>query len=672
MADHLRDPVIMGDILIPGISSGNIDVKGIIDKLVKVEAKKLDRLETNKETLDKEKASWSSLGNKMNGLQETSHRLHGFRAPFDDKVAFSSRDDIFTANAARIAEPRTATVQVNQIAQNERMLSDPVATEVVFESATLRFAIGEDEVEVFFPGGRIEDLAKAINDQAGDYLTAKLTRNTEDTTVLILESKNTGSKNRITVTDEGSFDLLKEVGLFEEHQETQFDTRISSETVSPVEQGMAYRAEDQLLILEPESSAVISIDPIPASDSVVVSVQMRAVDLTLEEARKRPDRWPELQGIGSVTVRDIDIIGGGPVASVAAEEEPPEPKIELVEDTVLGITRDDGEEVIYEAEGLGPQFKEYQFSLSDLLDDGDIAAGLLFRNRNTGRRVEYRDLSIIDTVVREGAAPKHLVQEGKDSIVFIDGVKVQRDTNEIDDAILGVGLELKSASPDSVELTVDRDYEKITGEIVKMIGKYNELLQFINEQTQVVASGELDESNEIGTLSGDITVMGLKSKLQTIMMNPYPTEKGRELNLLAQIGISMGAANSDWNDIRGGYLQVDEDAFVEAFRRYPDEIKQLFGSDNNGDSIPDNGVAYVLDNTLKGYTDPRTGIIDYHIKNTDTRIKDQQKSIDDWNEHIDDYRRKLERDFTLMQQSLNELEQSQKRLDNFSNQYNTK
>ncbi len=216
---------------------------------------------------------------------------------------------------------------------------------------------------------------------------------------------------------------------------------------------------------------------------------------------------------------------------------------------------------------------------------------------------------------------------------------------------------------------MDRDYEKITGAIVGFIGKYNEVLKYINEQTRVISTGEISEKNEVGTLSGDITVMGLKSKLQTIMMNPYPTKRGRELSLLAQIGISMGAANSNWSDIKRGYLQVDEDKFVEAFQNYSEEIKQLFGSDNNNDAVIDNGVAFVLDTTMKGYTDSRNGIVVYHIRNTDTKIKDQENSIEDWNTHIEDYRRKLERDFTIMQQSLNELEQNQKRLEGFSNQF---
>ncbi len=662
----------MGDILLPGISDNNIDVKGIIDKLVKVETKKLERLEESKDILDKEKSSWTTLGNKMNDLQEVAHRLYGFRAPFDDKVAYSGREDIISATAARTAEPFTATIRVQQVAQSERILSDAVDSSRILDSATLRFRIGEDEIEVFFPGGRVEDLAEAINEQAGDHVTAKVTKDTERTAVLILETNNTGEANRITVSEEETLALMKDLGLFTEEVSPRIDASISPERVIPGQEGMIYSVQDGTLTLEPQNSAELPFGPVSARDSIVVRVQVRAHPVPEEEVVERPETWPELRGIGKVMVRDVEVVGGQPVTSVAPPKEPPREKVAIVEDSVLGIKNDRGETDIYTAEQLGPEFREYIFRLTDIMEEGEIASGIVFRNRNTGRRIEYRGLSIVDSSIREGARPKHLVQEGKDAIIYIDGVKVQRDENQIDDAVKGVNLEVKMAAPDEVQLTIDRDYEKITGEIVDFIGKYNKLLQYINDQSRVSASGKLDEENEVGILSGDITVMGLKSKLQTIMMNPYPTERGRELSLLAQIGISTGAANSNWNDIRGGYLQIDEDKFVEAFRKYPEDIKQLFGSDRNNDMVQDNGVAYVLDTTLKGYTDPRSGIIDYHIRNTDSRIKDQQKSIDDWNEHIDDYRKKLESDFTRMQQSLNELEQNQKRLDNMSNQLQNK
>jgi flagellar hook-associated protein 2 len=662
----------MGDILLPGISNNNIDVKGIIDKLVKVETKKLDRLENSKNTLNKEKSSWSNLGNKLGELQEVAHRLYGYRAPFDDKVAYSSRDDILTATAGRVAEPLTATIRVEQVAQNERILSDSVDSEMILDSATLRFSVGDEEIEVVFTGGRVDDFVAAINQQAGDHVNAKVTKNTQNTAVIILETRDTGENNRISVQDESTLALMKEIGFFTDQTSPTIDVAISADKLTPVQEGMLFSIEDDVLTLEPQNSVELILDPLPVRDSILVKVKMRAQSISEQEMALRPDTWPQLKDIGGVTVRDVEVVGGQSVSKVTEPEKPVEVPVVVVEDKVLGIRNDSGETDTYTAEGLGPEFREYSFKLTDIMDEGDIASRILFQNRNTERRVEYRDLAVVDTSTREGARPKHLVQEGKDAIIFIDGVKVQRDSNQIDDAIRGINLDVKNASPDDVSLNIDRDYEKITGDIIDLIGKYNQLLQFVNDQSRVGSSGELDEANDVGQLSGDITVMRLKSKLQNIMMNPYPTDRGKEVNLLAQIGISMGAANSNWDDIRGGYLQVDEDTFVQAMQKYPTAIKQLFGSDMNNDMVPDNGVAYILDTTLKGYTDPRNGIVAYHIKNTNSRIKDQEKEIEDWNEHIDDYRKKLEIDFTRMQQSLNELEQNQKRLDNMSNQFKNK
>ena len=128
----------MSDISLPGISN-NVDVKGIIDKLVKAESKKLERLEEEKTLLAREKSAWSTLGNKIGDLQEAARSLHGFRSPFQDKVAVSSNEAVLTATVARTADPSQSAVTVRQVARNERIISDPVPVNSVFESATLTF-----------------------------------------------------------------------------------------------------------------------------------------------------------------------------------------------------------------------------------------------------------------------------------------------------------------------------------------------------------------------------------------------------------------------------------------------------------------------------------------------------------------------------------------------------
>jgi len=661
----------MSDINLPGISS-DIDVKGIIDKLVKVESKKLDSLENTKELFNKEKSAWTNLGNKIKDVQDAARSLYGFRSPFDDKIAASSDENILTATVSRIAAPSTTAIKIEQVAQKERIISDPIETSRIFDRLPLKIRVGEKEIEIYFNGGRIENLSDAVNKQAGDFLISKLTGDTKETSVLILESKNTGKKNRISVTDDQTLNFFKEIGLFEEKKVLLLDTKFSSERFKGIEGATEYSLYDDTLILKPKNSVEFNLDQqVIAKPSILLKIELRAVELPREE-EVPPLPLPELKDIGKVTVKDIEIEGGRSVAGMEIKKEEKEKAPEIIDDSVLGLRSKEGVKSTVEVEGIGSEFREYEFRFTDIAEEGNVINSILFLNKSTARNIEYKNLVIIDESERPGAAPKHLVQEAQDSIISIDGVRVQRDTNRIDDAIKGVTINIKKEAREDIELSIDRDYEKITGSIVNLIEKYNGLFEFINQQTRVVPSRKPTEKTEAGLLTGDITVMSLKNKLQTIMMNPYPTDKGKELSLLAQIGISMGAINTSWSDIKKGYLQVDEDSFIDAFEKHPESIKQLFGSDKNNDLVIDGGLAFVMEHTLKGYTDSINGIVTYHIKNTDSKITDQEKRIDDWNEHLEDYRRKLKRDFTVMQQALHELEQNQKSLENFSNQFRKK
>jgi flagellar hook-associated protein 2 len=660
----------MPDINLPGVSN-KVDVKEIIDGLVKVESKKLDRLEEAKDTLDNEKSAWVALGNKMKALQDSSKELYGFRAPFDNKIALSSNEAVITAKASRTANPSKSTIKIEQIARNERIVSDPVKNDRVLDRIpALKLKVGDEETSVHFEGGRVDDLVEALNDQAGGQITAKIAKDTKDTSVIILESKNPGKKNRISVTDEASVDFLKQIGMLEEGKVLRVDTTFTEDRFQAPPDAVRYRLKDGTLLLDPKGEARFNIkNDVVAKDSVYIKIKIRAVDIPKEEVQKPEVTWPKLKDIGKVQVRDVAIEGGSSIPNIVEEKPPPAEAPVVVDNHVFGVIDTRGEKRILDIDELEQEFKEYTFSSTDLFPEGTRIGSISFTNNNTQRRIEYKDLVIEDTAQREGIVPKHLVQEGRDAIIYIDGVKVQRDSNEIDDAIMGVNLQLKAESKDDVVLTVDRDYELITEKIIAMIEKYNDLLKFINDGMKVVSSGKLGEENKVGVLTGDITVFGLKNKLQNIMMNPYPTKKGRELAILAQIGISMGPHGTNWSDIKGGYLSVDEDKFIEALRQYPNEVKQLFGSDTNNDMVIDNGVALVMEKNLKGYTDSQNGIVTYHIRNKDTEIKDQQQSIDNWNEHLEEYRKKLESDFTIMQQALHELEQNQKSLENFTKQF---
>jgi len=656
----------MPEFNLPGISN-NIDVKSTIDKLVKVESKRLDKYEAIKDKFEKEKSAWIDLKNNVNDLEESANELYGFRSPFDDKIVKSSKEDVITGTASRIATPSSYSIKIERIAQNEKIISDSVDSKKIFDKQTLKFDIGEKEVEIDFKGGRIEELSNSINKNVGEWLTSKLTKKSDKASVIILEVKKTGKENRIIVQDRSTLNFFKQIGLFEEKTHIEVDTTINSEKIVPIDQSKNYKIMDNAVILAPRNSVRLPLaQTIRSSPNIILKIKLRASDIVKEE-KEKVETWPELRSVGRVKVKDVEIEGGSAISKleVIKKKEPV-----IVDNSIIGVIDINGNRSTVRVEDLGKELKEYTFKLTDIINKGEDIASILFINNNSTRKIEYRDLEIEDTTAPLGIGPKHTIKDSGNAIFYVDGVRIERASNKIDDVIKGINLKIKSKTEDEVIVDVDRDYEKITGEIVKFIKNYNEVLKFINENTKVVPGGNIAETTA-GVFAGDITVMGIKNRLKNIMMNPYPTDKGKSLSLLAQIGISMGSTGSLWSDIKGGYLQVDEDKFINSMEENPDSIKQLFGSDNNNDMIVDNGVAYVMKNTLKGYSDSRTGIISYHLGGIDNDIKEEDKNIEDWKEHLDDYRKKLEGDFTIMEQALHKLEQNQKSIENFSKQYNS-
>jgi len=291
-------------------------------------------------------------------------------------------------------------------------------------------------------------------------------------------------------------------------------------------------------------------------------------------------------------------------------------------------------------------------------------------NNNSARRITYADVELVDTAAVDGLRPSHPVQSAQDAIVSIDGVLVQRDSNQIEDAIRGVTLNIKNRSEEGVPLSIDYDYEKITGRIVGLIEKYNDLLEFVNTQTKVVPGAGLEEKTEAGVMTGDITIMGFKGKLQRIMMDPHPTDGGRSLSLLAQIGIStsggsfQSSGTVDMTRLRG-YLQIDEAKLEESVTRMGDWVKQLFGYDSDNDLTVDTGAAFQVDTYLRAYVETG-GIVATRTAGLDNSIASKEREIERYNEHLEDYEAELRRKFGAMEGALDNLEKSSRAIENLN------
>ncbi len=303
------------------------------------------------------------------------------------------------------------------------------------------------------------------------------------------------------------------------------------------------------------------------------------------------------------------------------------------------------------------------------------------RNRNTHRLITLKNIRVRDTRVRGEYTPVKPLSTVSDALLSMDGIEITRDSNNINDLIPGVELSLHKEGDREVSLTIERDREVIKEAIIELVGNYNQLLTHMDiltrrDESVIEDALFLNEDEKewakknLGLFLGNQSLRQLKTRLQNIMMNPYPTSGESELSLLAHIGIATNATapgrQSSLSKTRlRGYLQIEETKLDSAISGHPDWVKELFGSDRDKDLIIDNGVAFSLDQYLKPYVNTG-GIISSRLNGLDNKISRKNRDIASYNRHLEDYEAELKRKYGKMEAALNALEKSSQALDNLN------
>jgi flagellar hook-associated protein 2 len=265
----------------------------------------------------------------------------------------------------------------------------------------------------------------------------------------------------------------------------------------------------------------------------------------------------------------------------------------------------------------------------------------------------------------------------------MEGIEIQRPANAINDLIPGVTLTVRAPSDKSVRLGVENDREGVKTAIIDLVGNYNRLVAEINVLTrrddQIVQelsylSG--DEQGELrkrlGALSGDSTLLQYKNSLQRITGAPYPTQEERNLALLAQIGIGTDVRGSSFSSgydpsrLRG-YLEIDEKILDAALETKIPAIRQLFGSDTDGDLLVDTGLAFSLETISKPYVEIG-GIISIKTGGADSRITQEERRIETIDRQLAAKEAALKNQYGQMEGAYTRMERLGNSLDQFSRQ----
>ena len=670
----------MSDVFVPGLRS-RFNTEQLVEDLMRIERIPRDRTERNISSLESQRIWWQDLGRRVTALRESSRDLFSFQNPFTERTALSSDANVISAIATRQAVEQETSFTVRQLAQADRFLSPPLDQGTTIAAGTYTFTIGNDEISFNFRGGSLREFADAVNRRGGGRIGANVITVQPGTRSLLLESRVTGAENRLGFVGDAERMAL-DLGIIEQVHDARMELPFDEATVrgafSPTPAGQV-SISDGIVGLPSLASAYIPFGLHVEHGSPLTLRLETATRVSGEPlAVPLPPPGPDIPTSGTVSHGGITIRNNPSVAPLPQWTPPAAPQ-RVDNMAVLSLTFSDGGRATLPAITDTGDFLSREFNLSEVAAGRTIVA-LNIDNTNTHREIMVRNALIMDPgAPASGLRPLNAVSTAQDAIVSMEGIEMTRPSNVINDIIPGVTITARGVSDRPVRLNVQPDRELIKDAIISLVGNYNRLMAEINVLTRndptiideltYLTRDEADDMRErLGAFSGDSSLNHLRNAMLRIVTSPHPTDAGRELALLAQLGISTNARGTpgfDPSRLRG-YLEINESMLDAALENNIHYIRQLFGSDTTGDFIIDSGVAFHLEALARPFVE-MGGIISSRTGTIDARIRGDTQRIANMDRQLEQRERDLRIQYSRMESAFQQMEQMSTRFDNFMN-----
>lgn len=241
----------------------------------------------------------------------------------------------------------------------------------------------------------------------------------------------------------------------------------------------------------------------------------------------------------------------------------------------------------------------------------------------------------------------------------VDGIKVTRPSNNIDDVIEGVTFELLKVDKESEFSTikVSEDTEKTITNVKEFVSQYNSTMSFIGDQLKV--GDPSADNNKVGPLAGDSALIKLQSQLRSLVSANVENSSNGIRNV-QDIGISVD---------RYGTATLDETKLKKVLTDNPAAAAKLFNNTTTTDSVigedgkeikagteTKTGVAQKMQSLIDSFVSKKNGIIATKADTYDKMIKDIGKQIETFNERLVKKREYYVKTFTALDTAMMEAE----------------
>ena len=194
-----------GSITSLGVGSG-LDLEALVQNLLAAESRPIQLLESRKANIDLKISGFGQIQSALSEFQSSVTALSTSDA-FRSVSASSTDDSVFTATAAQAAVTGSNTVQVTQLAQNNKFGTQSFTNESeVIGTGQLSFTVGSEtfNVNITSENNTLAQIRDAINAQSENSSVQASIINVDEGSKLILTANESGIANQIvfTVTDD--------------------------------------------------------------------------------------------------------------------------------------------------------------------------------------------------------------------------------------------------------------------------------------------------------------------------------------------------------------------------------------------------------------------------------------------------------------------------------------
>lgn len=632
----------------PGLGSGQ-NTNEIVAKLVELEKKPVKRWEKENNYNEFQIKAWKDLKRLSEELENKTKDIISIATPLAIKKVYTE-DGSVTGEAGKLAKQSTRQIEVEELATKHQILGNKVKRDIVLPAGEFTLKSKEIEALIHFSGGDLKDLAEIIRKKANLVANLSLVNIDSDFVVYSMTSVHSGKTGELKIIDNnGILALAGLVGKNDNNREfTVITPQLNWGGIQIANNNNLYNIiaankptkEGETIITPPGSCHLLPINAISLDKDSFIKLTLPSKETSKNKIEKE-DSLPEK------------------TIYMGVEYETPSGK----------------RTIFREVKGK----RNFRLYLNDIKKNQ--LTGIILGNNST-ETIKWQSLKLIELGDLKGAKPLNTVVEAKDAKFKIDGVEVIRDKNEaLSDVLEGMSITLNKKTEEgetqhkAVQLKVQIDMEKGIELIKNFVKAHNELVQYIKDitvmertngpESKATASDNNDRSADIssnywekktktGLLAGDNSLLRLVAGINRVVAAAYPANDDPKYRVLADIGISSGALNEKWSDIKAkkGLLIINEIQLKESIEKSPDSVKELFASDTNYDSRMDNGVGVKLIEHLKPFNQFSTGIVESKIRMLETLIAENQKKIKGYDSHIASYEKKLKTKFMYMEQGV--------------------